>query len=238
MDPQSQTEPRTAARTAADGREPERIQADIQRTRARIDDTLDAVAGQLSPGELISQLLELLRGDGQRLQIGSKAGDALASLGRTIKDNPVPSALIGLGLLGLARDGDSELGGRAKRAAKGVGRKATRAAQAVGDKARELGEELGDNLEDAREGAADMIEGATDKLEDLAGDARETVVLGALGIALGAALGAGLPRTRAEDEAFGELSDELGDELGSQAKHAVQTAAAAVGDELDSARPS
>jgi ElaB/YqjD/DUF883 family membrane-anchored ribosome-binding protein len=209
-----------------DSENPDELQQDIHRTRERIDETLDAIKQQLSPGDLLSQVMGLFRQEGGGTSMGSKAGDVLSSLARTIKENPIPVALIGIGLLGLAKDG----GGKSR----GVARsRAGERTEEVTDKVQELAGE-------AREKAQDMAAEAREKVQDMAADARESlervrerleddpIVLGALGIALGAALGAGLPSTRLEDELMGEKRDELADkakQMGEQVRQGVRQVA-------------
>ncbi|HLT39306.1 MAG TPA: DUF3618 domain-containing protein [Enhygromyxa sp.] len=84
------------------------LQQDIHETRERLDQTIGALEHQLAPGELIDQILGWFRSSGASGKVGSKAGDLLSSLGHTIKDNPIPTALIGIGLIGLATDGRSK----------------------------------------------------------------------------------------------------------------------------------
>jgi hypothetical protein len=206
---------------------PDAIQDDIHRTRDDIDQSLAAIADKLSPGELFSEVMGWVRQKGGDMHIGSKAGDAMSSVLRTAKDNPVPAALIGLGLLGLMRDGRSSSDGKTREGASKV-------ADKVPDKVQDAASE-------AREGASKVV----DKVQDMASDARESlqhgvekvrhrieddpVVLGALGIALGAALGAALPRTRIEDEKLGPKRDELvskakhvGEQIRDETKHVAR----------------
>lgn len=179
-----------------DSDSPDELQEDIHRTRERIDETLDAIKQQLSPGDLVSQLLSMFRGEGRGPSMSSKAGDVLSSLAHTVKENPIPVALIGIGLLGLARDG----GGRSRSfASSSTGD----VAEKLQEKAGEAREKVEDKVSEAREALERGYEKVRDRIED------DPIVLGALGIALGAALGAGLPSTRIEDEKLGEKRDEL-----------------------------
>lgn len=68
---------------------PDEIEQDITKTRAHIDRTLDVLAARLSPGSLVDQALRTARDTG---------GEFTLNLGRTIRDNPVPTALLGVGL--------------------------------------------------------------------------------------------------------------------------------------------
>jgi ElaB/YqjD/DUF883 family membrane-anchored ribosome-binding protein len=155
----------------------EQIERDINETRSRIDRDLDQLQSKLSPGELIDEAVTYVRGTG---------GDLAEGIGRTIRDNPVPAALIGagLGLLllsrvsasrkqqtsGAATDGHPETyAGLDRSAVDGAGQalKSHDAAQAketlsekldeVGEQVSELAEEGRHKLESARDRAAKTV---------------------------------------------------------------------------------
>ena len=78
--------------SASDGRRhPEELERDIEDTRAEIADTLGTIERRLSPEQLADQALDYLR-----------RGDTGGWLGELIKRNPLPVALIGVGLVWLA----------------------------------------------------------------------------------------------------------------------------------------
>jgi hypothetical protein len=68
---------------------PDEIEQDIAKTRAHIDRTLDVLTARLSPGALVDQALQTARDTG---------GEFTLNLGRTIRENPVPAALVGIGV--------------------------------------------------------------------------------------------------------------------------------------------
>lgn len=78
---------------------PEQIEHEISATRADIDETLDALQNKLSPGELLDQALSYAKDGG---------GEFAANFGRTVRDNPVPVALLGVGIGWLMVSGRSE----------------------------------------------------------------------------------------------------------------------------------
>lgn len=80
--------------TTEDNRRPEEIERDIERTRAEVSSTIDAIQEKLTPGEMMDQALQYIRGSG--------GGDFGRALGRAVRDNPMPVALIGVGLAWLA----------------------------------------------------------------------------------------------------------------------------------------
>ncbi len=80
------------------------LEREIGRTRADIDMTLTAIQERLSPGRLLDQVLDYTKENG-----GAFAGN----LGRSVRDNPLPVALLGIGLgwlmfAGRRHDGELE----------------------------------------------------------------------------------------------------------------------------------
>lgn len=76
--------------------ETDRIEADLNESRHRLNDTLSALGGKLSPGQMLDEVLGLAQG---------QAGQFASKLGAQVKDNPLPTLLIaaGVGLLFLKR---------------------------------------------------------------------------------------------------------------------------------------
>jgi ElaB/YqjD/DUF883 family membrane-anchored ribosome-binding protein len=79
----------------------DRIEHELAATRARLDGTIDALQQKLSPGELMSQAVTYFK-EGSGMDLGQ-------NLGRSLRDNPVPVALIGLGLGWLVTAGSRRL---------------------------------------------------------------------------------------------------------------------------------
>ena len=68
---------------------PEELELRLEQTRADIDDTLEALQRKLSPGELVDEAITYLR---------TGPGEFTSNLTETIKNNPVPTSLIGIGI--------------------------------------------------------------------------------------------------------------------------------------------
>jgi len=68
------------------------LQREVTEERARVDATLDEIQRRLTPGQLVDEVLHHGRGAGT---------DFVANLGRTVSANPIPAALVGVGLLWL-----------------------------------------------------------------------------------------------------------------------------------------
>ncbi len=86
---------------------PQQLEREIEHTRARLDGTIDAIQERLSPGQLMDQAMRYMREGG--------AGTFVNTLGNTIRNHPMPVALIGAGALWLAVSG----GSRKSRSAQG-----------------------------------------------------------------------------------------------------------------------
>lgn len=97
-----------------DHKRPEEIRDDIQKTRADIGHTVDLLQERLDPerlkGEAQDKVREATIGrlNSMADDMGRKAKRARYTIMETIKDNPVPSALVGLGLGWLLVEGFSQ----------------------------------------------------------------------------------------------------------------------------------
>jgi hypothetical protein len=234
-------------------RQPERIESEIEQTRAEVSSTIDAIQRKLTPGQLMDQAVDYLR--------TSAPADFGTNLSRSIRDNPLPVALIGVGVAWLMMSGqqggmrrferdDTQYGGALPEASGSEGG-VHRATAAVGEAGRRVKDKLsevtsraGDMMSSARERVAGTGSDARARMSELSGRTRDQVdrargamshmleaqplVIGAFGLAIGAALGASLPPTRREDEWMGEARDDLVQ----GARQAVQEQADAVQDSV------
>ncbi|MBO1073320.1 DUF3618 domain-containing protein [Roseomonas marmotae] len=71
-------------RSAAD------IEADVEQTRARVTQTIDALRDSMSPGQIMDQVVDYARGSG--------GAEFVRNLGTSVRDNPLPVLLIGAGI--------------------------------------------------------------------------------------------------------------------------------------------
>ncbi|MBO1079062.1 DUF3618 domain-containing protein [Roseomonas haemaphysalidis] len=76
------TDPR--GRTAAE------IENDVERTRARVSDTIEALRGSMSPNQIMDQVMDYARSSG--------GSEFIRNLGTSVRDNPLPVVLIGAGI--------------------------------------------------------------------------------------------------------------------------------------------
>ena len=98
--------------------EVEHLRAEIAKDRMETEATLDAIQNRLTPAHLKEQAREKVRqvtiGKAQNMAhtAGDKAKDAGYSMLDTLKDNIVPTAMIGVGLAWLIKSNKSGDGGR------------------------------------------------------------------------------------------------------------------------------
>lgn len=211
------TEPGTAKSNSSDD-----IEADIRSTRRNIDDNLERIQRKLSPGDFVDDVIDFARTNG-----GAVAG----SVGRTVRDNPVPVAMIGAGVLWLALSSRNRSGDVEESQGDSLPKRATAAGAAAGKvrgKAGEVGEEVrhkaGELSREARDQAVRAKETSGEFVRE------HPLLVAAAGLALGAAVATALPRSKREDRTFGERSD--------KAKHAAKEAAMEEGRKVQAAAKS
>lgn len=201
-------------------RTPEDIQSDIDRTRREIDATLHAIEGRLTSRELIDQGLDYLRKSGAR--------EFVSNLQGSVKQNPLPVSLVGVGLAWLMM-ADHQRGPvppsqhdtGTSRDGEGVDRLRSSAASAR--------ESLSETADAARERAARVREGARAQWHRARSGYdsmlhERPLALGAVGLAVGALLAAFLPRTRQEDALMGEARDRLAERARDAGEEQLQKA--------------
>lgn len=82
----------------ASGKSPQEIEEDITDTRAQLGEILDALEQKLAPRQLVERGVDMLK--------DTMSGNT-GKLGETLRSNPLPLALIGLGLGWMAMSGTS-----------------------------------------------------------------------------------------------------------------------------------
>ena len=80
----------SATMKSDDTRSPDEIERDLQRTRAELSGTLEAIQSKLTPGQMMDQALQYAR--------SSLPADFGRNLNEAVRNNPVPVALVGIGL--------------------------------------------------------------------------------------------------------------------------------------------
>ena len=83
--------------TDSASKSPQEVEREVQQSRADVEETLEAIQERLSPGQMFEQVVDYMR--------SSNGGDFLRNLGTVVRDNPVPVALVGTGLVWLMLSG-------------------------------------------------------------------------------------------------------------------------------------
>ena len=185
------------------------IESDIRRTRDRMGDEMEAIGDKFRPERIKQRAKEAV----------SRKG---ASLWRTAKENPVPTAIVALGLTLLfkarAKQRDSGNGYGTEplgESTHGVKAKAQEVASAAGEKAQHVAEQ-----------ATEKVKRTGMTLEEFFD--RNPLIAGAGALVLGAAVGALIPETEKENRIMGHSRDEL---VG-QAKDVARQAQSAIEQKL------
>jgi ElaB/YqjD/DUF883 family membrane-anchored ribosome-binding protein len=228
---------RDVTKDAENGGDHARLERDIDRTRASLARTVDALERRLSPGELVDQALGMAREHG---------GEFATNLGRSVQNNPMPVILTGVGLAwmmassneprapvrpsadyGGYADGTSESAGDSGSDSTGglkTGASAVKSAVgSMGDKASRAKDSLKQSVGSFSENASEAISTTGERMRAQGERVRmqsqrlrsnfetlmeeQPLIVGAIGIAIGAALGAAFPRTETEDRLLGETRD-------------------------------
>ncbi|HEX8949936.1 MAG TPA: DUF3618 domain-containing protein [Dissulfurispiraceae bacterium] len=216
-------------------RDPDELKAEIERTRAEMSETVDAIQDKLSPEHIRGQVKHKVREAtiGRAREMANRTGDRARDIGsnivETVRRNPVPAAMVGLGLGWLIVKGPNHRyraleGGRAKYRQK-AGEIAGNARERASEFTATMREKAGETIGSAREKAGQISEQVHGKAEDISGMARERaqqaqgwfqdmlenrpLMAGALVLAIGALVGFSLPETSKEEEFMGEARDTL-----------------------------
>ena len=200
-------------------RSPSQIEEDIARTRSEMSRTLNALQRKLSPGQVV---------DGVLSQFASGSGEFAGGLARTVRANPVPVTLMGIGLgwlmVSAGRSPSDPVGGRSatvdhresNTAERSEDRRLTSVAKGTGRRVRDMADTVRGKADGLRDNAARMGGRARVRAEQAQREVgrivnRQPLLLGALGLTIGVALGASLPATRRENALLGETRDRLKD---------------------------
>jgi hypothetical protein len=188
------------------------LEREAEAARARVSDTAESIRQKLSAGQLIDEFSDMFtRGD---------LAGGLKNLKSQASENPLPVALVGLGLawlaLGKGTSGHHESGrsyGGEQMASSGDGSIVSSMTSGAASAASAAADGLASTVGEVKDGmlrVAQMPKGigaAASKYID-----QEPLLLAAVGLVLGTAVGALLPTTALEAEQLGPQADRLRDE--------------------------
>lgn len=182
-------------------KDPDQLERQVDDARANLSQTVDALGEQLSPGQLLDQVVNLTKKQG---------GEFAGNLGQQVKDNPLALLLTGVGVTWLiAGSGSSGLKPH-------LNFKSPDSTSSSGGSAKDgesVAQRMQAGMDASTEAAKDKANAAKEKAAAAKSQFERTLreqplVMSGLGIALGAALGALIPPTAAEDKLLGAKSDQ------------------------------
>lgn len=201
------------------------VEREVEASRGSLDRTVEALKDKMTPGQLFDEASRALGSTGQA--VASK-------FMQQARENPMPLAVMGLGLAwlmttsGNSRTGVSigpeprsfapesrhglstaagEVGERVSHLAAGAKDALSHAAEAVTGAGRSAAEGLGSTADAALSRASAYRRQAQQGIGEVL--EREPLLLGALGLVVGAAIGVALPHTELEDHAVGPFRDKV-----------------------------
>ena len=192
---------------------PEEIRSDIEQTRAELSETIDAIQERLSPQHLKEQATSAVREAtvGKAEEAVSSATDTARGAGaqmlETIKQNPLPAALTGIGIGWLvmkSRSGSSS------------SQSSGQVQQKVSETAGQIQERAGQLVSSAQERTGQVAEQTQGQVQRLLQES--PLAVGGIALALGAAVGLSLPETQQEHQLMGQTRDRLMEQAKATAK--------------------
>jgi ElaB/YqjD/DUF883 family membrane-anchored ribosome-binding protein len=241
----------------ADERSPQEIEREIERTRERMSDNIDALGDKLSPDNLKQQAKDAIAGKAQDVvaNVGDHARQTGSRVVEFITENPLPVAAVTLGaiwLFTMRKGSQGEVSGdrmarfaytgpeRREIGRPGLGRRLMDRAESVrhtvGDKAHHASERAGELTHEVQERAGELGSSAKERARDARGGLERMMQENPLALAAGAAviglaLGMLLPETEPERRAMGSTRDQLADRVSNVAGR-VKDAAVEAGREV------
>jgi hypothetical protein len=237
--------------------DPEAIRAEINASRQRVSDDLEAIGHRLNPQYVKEQVKENIREatigrvEDMARGAGDKVNDVRNGLMTTVRENPLPAALAGIGLawLFMNRSSGSTARGRSystssqragsydwNRNAGGYGESNYNKQLPAGSKV----DELRDRAADIGGGVKDKVGDLTEQAQDVASRVAETggeqmrrvedtfyenpLAVGVAALAVGIAAGLAAPGTQVESKLVGEARDQLVEKASEVARETTQKA--------------
>jgi ElaB/YqjD/DUF883 family membrane-anchored ribosome-binding protein len=247
--------------------------AQIEQTRAEMSGTIDAIKERLNPEHLVQQAKESVReatvGRAQEAvsqamdtakeaaeTVGETAKGAGMTVVETVRQNPVVSAIVGIGLGWLALNGrtraDERRHWRYQPANASYGAYDPEFGTSYSGTDTSGGWHRDGTVDRARESLGKTVDQVQEKVEQLGAQVQEQtrqageglrqalvenpLAVGAVCLALGAALGLAAPQTRPENAMMGETRDRLVDRAQQTAGEVVQKVQTVAQEALDTAR--
>ena len=212
------------------------ILGEIDETRREMGSTINELGDRLTPGHLVDQAKDNVR-EATIGRLEDTARGMSDMVFETIKRNPIPTAMAGVGLAMLWRNRSQQTNDTRYRAnsypgmpstthfsgqQQDLGSKVSSAASKVGDAASTVGDGVGGAVSSIADGAQQ----ATGEVVDRAGATAQQVgwkldsfmqanplAMGAVAVGAGAVVGSLIPETEPERELLGDASRQVGTKL-------------------------
>lgn len=142
-------------------RSPEQILREVETARSEMDSTLSAIESRLTPGQLLDQGLEYARNSG--------VTQYFSNLGTCARDNPMPLALVGIGLAWLMATNRTYASGRPhieRRSAESLASRAASMGHGLGEGASGVAASARETMGQARQTLSDAAQSARERLHD------------------------------------------------------------------------
>ena len=238
-------------------RSPQAIEREIERTRERMSNNIDALGDKLSPDNLKQQAKDAIAGKAQDVvaSVGDQARQTASRVVDFITENPLPVAAVSLGaiwLFTMRKGSQGQVSGdrmarfaytgpeRRDPSGRRLGRRLMDRAESVrhtvGDKAYYVSERAGELTRELQERAGELGSSAKERARDARGGLERMMQENPLALAAGAAviglaLGMLLPETEPERRVMGPTRDQLADRVSTVADR-VKDAAVEAGREV------
>ncbi|MCA1717374.1 MAG: DUF3618 domain-containing protein, partial [Actinobacteria bacterium] len=219
-----------------DEAEVERVE--IERTRADMGETVDAIQQRLSPESLKEQAKDRVK----EATVG-KAQGAGSTIVETVRANPLPAALTGLGLGWLFMSARRQSSAQLRYQGKPYGypshyEERDPSGPSTGQAVERARDKVGETASQAQDKAGQVASQAQDQVSRLGDQTRyqarrasggfqrmlqeNPLVVGALAVGTGAAVGLAIPETAKEHEVMGEARDTFVEKAQEKAEEAQQ----------------
>lgn len=184
------------------------INREIDRSRARLSGTIDEIMDRFSAERLKDRAWDEIRA---MTRPGSRARDTGSSLVDTIRNNPIPAAMAGAGLILLFARGSEGARYQTEVTAEGKAGEAREKVHDISQKAREKAQRLRGRVSEKAGYAGEELRGRADEARSIFHGLVEDNPLAvvAAAFAIGSAIGLGLPETGKERELLGEAGEAM-----------------------------
>jgi len=215
-------------------RSADEVEREVEQSRSELDRNMEALKSKMTPGQLFDEAARTMGGTGQQI-----AGKFMEQA----KENPMPLAVMGLGLAWLMTSSRKSERGAASWA-EGASTGGTAGAAGLGQRAADMASSAGEGLADKAHAALDGGRSALGSAREAAGAATDRVaqvgrraqtgvmeaieaeplLMAAAGLLVGLAVGAALPATPAENRTLGGIRDRVVDKTQDLARTGLRQA--------------